>query len=90
MPEPHDQDSATQLARIIGQHLRTGRQRRFPRDTQEDFARRIGVSRPTYQRMEAGNTKVALGNYLRAADLLGIGRQFADGMTPPRRSFFEE
>lgn len=90
MKEPQDNETATELARVIGEHLRTGRKRRFPRDSQEDFARRIGVSRPTYQKMEAGDPSVALRSYLLAADMLGIGRQFADGMTPPRRSFFDE
>lgn len=80
----------TEFARTMGGHLRTGRRRRFPRDTQDDFARRIGVSRYTYQKMERGDPAVALRSYLAAAVLLGIGRQFADGLAPPKRSLFDE
>jgi len=88
--ENHTNDAADELARIIGEHLRTGRKRRFPRDSQDAFARRVGVSRQTYSKMEAGDPSVALRSYLVAADLLGIGRPFADGMAPPRPSFFQE
>lgn len=80
----------TDLAQRMGAHLRAGRRLRFPRDTQDDFARRIGVSRYTYQKMEQGHPGVALGSYLAAAVRLGIGRQFADGLAPPSRSFFDD
>lgn len=78
-----------ELAKRMGAHLRAGRRQRFPRDTQGDFARRIGVSRYTYQKMEQGNPGVALGSYLAAAIRLGIGRQFADGLAPPPARFFD-
>lgn len=78
------------LAEQIGAYLREGRHRRFPRDTQDDFARRIGVSRYTYQKMERGDPGVALRSYLTAAALLGIERQFADGFKPPPRPLFDD
>ncbi len=73
----------------LGEHLRAGRRRRFPADTQGDFARRVGVSRYTYQKMEQGDPRVSLGSYLRAADLLGILEQVVAGFEPPRPSLFE-
>ncbi|MDZ7839205.1 MAG: helix-turn-helix domain-containing protein [Gammaproteobacteria bacterium] len=79
-----------ELARRMGEHLREGRRRRFPRDTQDDFARRIGVSRYTYHKMERGDPSVALRSYLAAAVQLGIERQFADGLSPPTRPFFDD
>ncbi|MFP4063848.1 MAG: helix-turn-helix transcriptional regulator [Halochromatium sp.] len=90
MGDESDEDVATRLGATIGAHLRAGRKRRFPGDSQDDFARRIGVSRHTYQKMEAGDPAVALRSYLLAAERLGIGRQFADGMAPPRPAFFDD
>ena len=73
----------------IGQCLRLGRKRHFPRDSQDDFARRIGVSRLTYQKMEQGNTGVALASYLRAAEILGRLDAVANAFEPPEPSIFE-
>lgn len=80
----------TDLARRMGAHLREGRRQRYPRDTQDDFARRVGVSRATYQKMEWGDPSVSLRSYLAAAVLLEIGQQFSDGLTPPRPGLFDE
>lgn len=41
------------------------------KDRQGDFAARIGVSVPTYRKMEAGDPGVAIGFWLRALRLLG-------------------
>ncbi len=87
-----DEDAETGLARAvaaIGEHLREGRKRRFPGDTQDDFARRIGVSRYTYQKMERGEPGVAMGSYLRAAELLGVLEAVAAAFQPPAPSLFE-
>lgn len=86
----HVSPQLRELAQRMGEHLREGRRRRFPRDTQDDFARRIGVSRYTYQKMESGDPGVALRSYLAAALQLGIGRQFVDGLAPPSRPFFDD
>ncbi|MEX1080450.1 MAG: helix-turn-helix transcriptional regulator [Halofilum sp. (in: g-proteobacteria)] len=83
-------EEVAELARDMGKQLREGRRRRYPHDTQDDFARRIGVSRYTYQKMEQGDPSVALRSYLFAAVLLGIGHQFAEGLAPPRRGLFDE
>lgn len=81
--------SLPDLAREIGQHLRAGRKTRFPADTQEDFARRIGVSHYTCRKMEKGDPSVAMGSYLRAAILLGLGEQLAAAFRPAPPSLFE-
>lgn len=73
----------------LGEQLRAGRKRRYPNYTQADFARRLGVSRYTYQKMEKGDTTVAMGSYLKAAQFLGILDRFVAGFEPPRPSIFE-
>lgn len=73
----------------LGAHLRAGRKQRYPKDSQGDFARRVGVSRYTYQKMERGEASVAMGSYFRAAQLLGILDRAVDGFAPPRPSLFE-
>ncbi len=78
-----------QATTTIGAHLREGRKRRFPGDTQDDFARRVGVSRYTYQKMERGEPGVAMGSYLRAAELLGVLDAVAAAFQPPAPSLFE-
>lgn len=80
---------AVSAAQAIGTKLREARRQRFPGDAQGDFARRLGISRATYQKMEAGQLGVALGSYLRAAQLLGILDQVAAGFEPPKPSLFE-
>ena len=73
----------------IGTRLRAGRRARYPDDTQGDFARRLGVSRYTWQKVEQGDAGVAVGTYLKAADLLGILDLVINAFAPPRRSLFE-
>jgi len=63
----------------IGEQLRAGRRARFPGDTQGDFARRVGVSRYTWQKVEGGH----------AGELLGILEKVVAAFAPPRRSLFE-
>ena len=53
----------------LGERLRI---RRIDRgDTQTQFAARLGVSIPTYRRMERGDPGVALGHWVRALRLFG-------------------
>ena len=77
------------LCSTIGEHLRDARQRRFPGDDQQTFARRLGVSRETLRKMEHGNPGVALGRYLEAAELLDCLDGFR-GLFEPARDLFEE
>ncbi len=84
------QDSALDHAlERIGKELRAGRHARFPNDSQGDFARRVGVSRYTWQKVENGHGGVAMTTYLQAAELLGILDQVCVGFAPPRRSLFD-
>lgn len=76
-------------AASIGARLRNGRRTRFPEDTQADFARRVGVSRYTWQKVEQGDSSVSMATYLRAAMLLGIEDQVARAFEPPPPSLFE-
>lgn len=85
----NDRQALMDASARLGEQLRAGRKRRYPHDTQADFARRLGVSRYTYQKMEKGDMKVAMGSYLKAAQLLGILDSFVAGLEPPRRSIFE-
>lgn len=73
----------------IGEQLRAGRRARYPDDTQGDFARRLGVSRYTWQKVERGDAGVAVGTYLKAAERLGILEAVVAAFAPPRRSLFE-
>jgi transcriptional regulator with XRE-family HTH domain len=55
----------------FGEYLSSARRRRGI--TGEVFAKKIGLSRATYMRMEAGNGGVAMGSYVRAYFALGVG-----------------
>ncbi len=60
----------------LGQRLRQARRLRFPQDDLKAFSVRIGVSRATLQKMEQGDTHVAFGSYLSAADILDMTDAF--------------
>ncbi len=53
----------------LGQRLRTRRLQR--NEKQLSMAARIGVSAPTYRKMEQGDPSTALGYWVRAIRLLG-------------------
>jgi transcriptional regulator with XRE-family HTH domain len=60
-----------QALAALGQNLNIARRRR--RQSRDEFARRLGVSRPTVERLEKGDPKVSAGAYftaLWAVDLL--------------------
>lgn len=50
----------------------------------EIAAARVGVSLATYKRMEAGDTAVALGSWLRAWEAIGLLPALADATSPRR------
>ena len=64
-PTAEEQDILTQL----GQRLRSRRLQR--NEKQLSMAARIGVSAPTYRKMEQGDASTALGYWVRAIRLLG-------------------
>ena len=61
------QESDTLVA--LGERLRTRRLQRNER--QASMAARIGVSVPTYRKMEQGDPAAPLGSWVRAAALIG-------------------
>jgi transcriptional regulator with XRE-family HTH domain len=79
--------------RTLPQHLRAaitklGRDiaiaRRRRQLTAALMAERLGVSRPTYLRIERGHPGVSLGAYAMALHTLGLGGQLADLADPGR------
>ena len=84
-----DNDAVQHALARIGEQLRAGRRARYPKDTQGDFARRVGVSRYTWQKVENGDAGVAVGTYLTAAELLGMLDEVVAAFAPPRPPLFE-
>lgn len=86
----------TRLAEGLGERIRTARMRR--RLTVTEMAERMGVTRPTLNRLEQGDLAVGLGVLVRALGVLGLeddlaklaaddelGRRLADAATTARR-----
>lgn len=59
----------TRVLTALGERLRS--RRIDKRDTQIAFAARIGVSVPTYRKLEKGDPSVPIGAWVRAIRLLG-------------------
>lgn len=64
----------------LGEGLAVARIRR--RETQSEWARRMGVSRPTLIRMEQGDPGVGVGIYATALWLMGRAEALADLAAP--------
>jgi transcriptional regulator with XRE-family HTH domain len=64
--------AARQLA-ALGERLRAARRRR--RLTQAVVAARVGVSKQTIAKLEAGNPSTSLATMLRVLQVLGLGEQ---------------
>lgn len=60
-------------AEALGGRLRLARLRR--RMTESDMAARVGVSRPTIRRLEAGSLAVSYGVLARVLEVLSLGDQ---------------
>lgn len=84
------------LAEELGERIRTARMRR--RLTVTEMAERMGVTRPTLNRLEQGDLAVGLGVLVRALGVLGLdddlaklaaddelGRRLADASTTTKR-----
>lgn len=69
----------------LGSRLRVERLRN--NESQEIFAARIGVSRQTLYRMEAGDPKVQLGYWAMALDVLGRAKELNALLAPPEDLF---
>jgi transcriptional regulator with XRE-family HTH domain len=64
--------SVERQMRAFGERLRAARLRR--RMTTVLFAKRMGVSRDTLNRLEKGDPTIALGTYMRALHVLGLDK----------------
>lgn len=84
------------LAEGLGERIRTARMRRSL--TVTEMAERMGVTRPTLNRLEQGDLAVGLGVLVRALGVLGLdddlaklaaddelGRRLADASTTTKR-----
>ena len=72
--------AATQALRTLGEHLGIARLRR--RESQREWAQRIGVSVPTLIRMEHGDPGVGAGIYATALWLMGRAGALAELASP--------
>ncbi len=55
---------------------------------QGDFARRLGVTRQTYSKLEAGDPAISVGYWIRALNILGRLDEF-EHVIAPSASLFE-
>src|SRR5689334_16532270 len=69
-----------QSLRLLGENLAVARIRR--QETQSEWARRMGVSRPTLIRMEQGDPGVGVGIYATALWLMGRAEALPDLAAP--------
>ena len=72
--------AAAQALRSLGENLAIARKRR--RESQRDWAKRLGVSVPTLIRMERGDPGVGAGIYATALWLMGSVGGLADLAAP--------
>lgn len=74
-------EAASSLA-ALGEHLALARVRR--KESQRQWALRIGVSVPTLIRMERGDPSVSIGVYTTALWLLGLSGALGDIASPAK------
>ena len=68
----------------LGQHIAIARKRR--RETQAEWARRLGVSQPTMARIERGDPSVAMASYVMCMWLVNPSVALADLVAPQHDS----
>lgn len=68
--------------REVGQAIRTARLRR--RQTAADVAARVGVSLPTFRKLERGDPTVSLGTLATAAWIFGLLPALQDALRPEK------
>lgn len=74
-------EAANALA-TLGEHLALARVRR--KESQRQWAQRIGISVPTLIRMERGDPSVSIGVYTTALWLLGLSGGLSDIASPAK------
>ena len=65
---------------IVGEAVRLARRRR--RQTASDLAMRLGVSLPTFRKLERGDPSVSLGTFVTALWLLDLLENFTGAVNP--------
>lgn len=83
----HLSETAVESLEALGERLRDIRLKRD--ETQKVFAIRLGVSVPTYQKLEAGNPTVNIGLWVNVLDLLQR-RSDLDHLLSERDSLFDQ
>jgi len=69
----------------LGSRLRAARLRR--NESQQVFAARIGISIPTYAKMEHGDPSVSMGQWAVVLDILGRAEELELLLAPPENLF---
>jgi transcriptional regulator with XRE-family HTH domain len=78
---------ASERLKVLGERLRDARLNRD--ETQKRFAARLGVSIPTYQKLEKGNPTVAIGLWFTAFEILDRLSD-VDGLLAEKESLFNQ
>lgn len=78
---PSDYPQAVvQQIELLAQHIVVARKRR--KETQAQWAQRLGVSQPTMARIEKGDPSVAMASYVMCVWLINPGASMADLIAP--------
>jgi transcriptional regulator with XRE-family HTH domain len=72
--------TAAKALAIAGEAIRLARRRR--RQTASDLAMRLGVSLPTFRKLERGDPSVSLGTFVTALWLLDLLESFSAAVNP--------
>ncbi len=72
--------AAAKALAIAGETIRLARRRR--RQTASDLAMRLGVSLPTFRKLERGDPSVSLGTFVTALWLLDLLEGFSEAVNP--------
>lgn len=62
----------------LGGSLRQARKKKFSKDTVSAFAIRCEIGLSTYKKMEKGDLTVGIGQYYKAASVLGLEKTFGE------------
>jgi transcriptional regulator with XRE-family HTH domain len=83
----HLSENASEALDALGERLRGVRLKRD--ETQRSLAARLGVSLPTYQKLEAGNPTVSIGTWVSMLELLKR-RSDLDQLLSEKESLFDQ
>lgn len=81
MPDPIAESTLKELGESVASW------RKLHRLTQEDLARRAGISRPVLTRLERGEEGVGIGALVRVLGVLGVEDNLIEALDPYRTQF---